>query len=344
MRPHRRVIALGALALAALLAVAVASAVLPAGPGVAQAEDPVVLTLTGNDQTKEYTLSQVQALPVYSGYAGQKNSAGTITPAVPVKGVKLEDLFAGIGGMTDQQACDILAIDDYGMEMRYEEAIGGDFDVYDETTGVKEDPDSPLSAVLIYERDGVPITYENGGPLRIAICQTEDVGQVADGHWLVKWVNRITLRDALPDWTVKMFGLKRKNGTRQTSLLDRASYISCSAPGCHGRAWVGSTGGVWTGVNLSYIMGRVDGGRAHGDDAFNASLAMRGYRIKLVSATGKYVIISSRTMMRSKRIILANKKNGVVLGQRYYPLRLVGPSLDTSKFIGRITRIYMLPK
>ena len=93
-----------------------------------------------------------------------------------------------------------------------------------------------------------------------------------------------------------MYGLKRKDGTRQTSTLDRASYDSCSAPGCHGFSWVDSTTKVSGAASpSSSSWGGSTAARAHSDDAFNEALAMRGYRIKLVSATGKYVIIGSRT-------------------------------------------------
>jgi len=344
MRPHRRSPALWAFVLAGLLVAAVAGTALLAGSGVANAEDPVVLTLVGNGQTKEYTLTEVQALPAYEGWYGVINSHGTITPPQPVKGVALATLLDEVGGMNEGQSCDITASDGYGMTYLYKEAIGGDVPVYNVETGAEEDPAKPVTAVLLYEQNGAPLGVEQGGPLRTAFCQDVDVDQIVDGHLLVKWVNRIQLRTALPDWKVRMFGLKRKNGTRQTSVLDRASYQSCAAPGCHGRTWVSPTGHPWSGVNLSYIMGRVDGGRSHGDDALNLRLAMKGYRIKLVSATGKYRIISSKTMLRSKKIILANKKDGVDLSARYYPLRLVGPYLKSSKYIGRITKIVMLPK
>ncbi len=342
MRPHRRVIALGAFALAALLAVAIASALLPSGPGVAQAEDPIALTVAGNDLTQEYTLEQVKAFPAYEGFYGMVNSAGTITKPQPGKGVALATLLGEIGGMTEEQSCRITGVDTYYMDYLYKEAIDGDVPVYDDVTGALEVPASTVPAVLIYEQNGVPLTQELGGPLRLAFCQAANEHQVVDGHLLPKWVNRVELRAALKDWTVRMYGLRRANGTRQTSTLDRLSYQSCS--NCHKRTWTSPTAHVWSGVNLSYIMGRVDGGRSHGDDAFNLRLAMKGYRIKLVSATGKYVIISSKTMLRSKRIMLANKKDGAELGARYYPLRLVGPYLSGSKFIGRVSKIYMLPK
>jgi DMSO/TMAO reductase YedYZ molybdopterin-dependent catalytic subunit len=331
------------LGVAALTATALAGAIWPAGPPVAAAADPVVLTLAGNGTSREYTMTELQALPAYEGWSGMVNSHGVITKPQPVKGVALDALLGEVGGMTPRQSCDVTAIDGYGMTYMYAEAIGGQVAVYDDTTGEQEEPAAPLSAVLVYEMNGAPLTVELGGPLRTAFCQAENVNQVVDGHLMVKYVNRIQLRGALPDWKVRMYGLKRKNGTRQTSTLDRASYQSCAAPGCHGRTWVTPTGHAWSGVNLSYIMGRVDGGRSHGDDALNMKLAMRGYRIKLVSATGAYRIITSKKMLRSKKIILANKRDGVDLAARYYPLRLIGPYLKSRQYIGRITKIYMLP-
>ena len=44
-------------------------------------------------------------------------------------------------------------------------------------------------------------------------------------------------------------------------------------------------------------------------------------------------------------IILANKLDGVrPHGTAYYPLRLVGPRIGADKFLGRITKIHLLPK
>jgi DMSO/TMAO reductase YedYZ molybdopterin-dependent catalytic subunit len=345
MRRNRTATFLLALAVAVVVAVVLASVFLPAATPPANAADPIVLTVTGNGQTKQYTVTDLQALPAYQGWYGIINSSDNITAPQPVKGVALATLLDDVGGMTAEQSCDTTAIDGYGMTFMYGE-VNGNVPVYkDVTPRTQEDPKAAVSCVVVYEQNGVPLTLETGGPLRLAFCQPTDVDQVVDGHLTVKWLDEIKLRGALPDWTVKMYGLKRKNGTRQTSSLDRMSYLSCAAPGCHGRVWLQkSTGRVWTGVDLHRIMGRVDGGPSHGDDAFNLSLAVRGYRIKLVSATGKYVVIKSQTMLKSSKIMLANKRDGVDLPAKWYPLRLVGPYVDTSKFIGRITKIYMLPK
>ena len=165
---------------------------------------------------------------------------------------------------------------------------------------------------------------------------------------MVKMVNKITLRGAVKDWKVRMYGLKRKDGTRQTYTLDRGSYDSCAAPGCHGYSWTNpTTSKTWSGVPLFYCIGKVDGGKGHDSvGAYNEALALRGYRIKLVSATGKYAIIGSRTARNRTNIVLANKLMGSDLTAKYYPLRLVGPtkSVPSYKSIGRISKIILLPK
>jgi DMSO/TMAO reductase YedYZ molybdopterin-dependent catalytic subunit len=328
----------------ALAAVVLAGALAPGGTPQAAAADPVVLTVTGNGQTKTFTLAEVKALPAYDGFSGMKNSAGTLFKPDPVKGVELTDLFATVGGMTAAQSVDLQAVDDYGMTLTYGEAATGAFTMYNDTTGAEETPKAAVSAVLIYERDGQPLSQEDGAPLRLAVCQPENVGQVADGHWLVKWVDRITLRESLPNWTVKMYGLKVKGKKQQTSTLDRASYLSCAAPGCHGAAWTDKGDAMWTGVPLFLIMGRVDGGKSHDYGAYNEALAIKGYRIKLTSASGASVIIGSKVIRNKARNLLANKMDGADLGATLYPLRLVGPNLKGSQFIGRVTKIQMLPK
>ena len=330
--------------LVALIAVALAGVVVPGGTPQAVAADPVVLTVTGNDQTKTFTMTELKALPAYSGFSGMKNSAGTLFKPDPVKGVTLIDLFAEVGGMTAAQSVDLQAVDDYGMTLTYGEAATGAFTMYNDTTGAEEAPKAPVSAVLIYERDGEPLTQEDGAPLRLAVCQPQNVSQVADGHWLVKWVDRVTLRGAMPNWTVKMYGLKIKGKKQQTSTLDRASYLSCAAPGCHGAAWTDKADAVWTGVPLFLIMGRVDGGKSHDYGAYNEALALKGYRIKLTSASGKSVIIGSKVIRNRARDLLANKLDGADLGASLYPLRFVGPDVKSSQFLGRITKIQMLPK
>ena len=109
----------------------------------------------------------------------------------------------------------------------------------------------------------------------------------------------------------------------------------------------------WVSRATSDLVGRAalplhrQGGRRPGHDSYNAyneALALKGYRIKLVSASGKYVIMGSRTIRNRAQIVLANKLQGVDLTAKYYPLRLVGPYIGSSKYLGRISKIVLLPR
>lgn len=338
----------GVAAVAAVALVALVGAAVPAVPHASAAADPVVLTVSGNGQTKTFTMAELEALPAYSGWTGFVNSAGTVTPPWPVTGVKVTDLMATVGGIPGLQSIDVTAIDDYGMTFTYDEVVNGNIVVYDATTKKAEDPEAPVSMVLVYEENGAPIEpYPRGdGPLRLAFCQPSNVNQIADGHLFVKWVDRVSLRDAVVPWEVKMYGLKNKAGKRQTYTLDRMTYDSCATPGCHGAAWTDpATKKTWTGVPLFLCVGKVDGGKGHGGyGAYNEALALKGYRIKITSATGRSAIIGSRTIRNDDRILLANKLMGSELGPAYYPLRLVGPKIGSKDFVGRITKIQLLPK
>jgi len=348
MKKPRILIGAAAIVLVTLLAVVLAGAVMPGGTPQAAAADPVVLTVTGNGQTKTFTMAELQALPAYSGFAGIINSAGTITPPGPVKGVKLTDLLAEVGGIPDLQSTDVTASDDYGMTFTYDEVVNGNIIMYNATTKAEEAAKTPASLVVLYEEHGAAIASSpNGdGPLRLAVCQATDVNQVAPGHLFVKWVDRVGLRNAVVPWTVKMSGLKDKHGRRQTYTLDRPSYDSCATPGCHGSGWTSpAPEETWTGVPLFLLIGQIDGGKGHGGyGAYNEALALKGYRIKLSSATGKFVIIGSRIIRNNEKIVLANKLQGSELTADYYPLRLIGPGIGSKSFIGQIVKIQLLPK
>jgi len=98
------------------------------------------------------------------------------------------------------------------------------------------------------------------------------------------------------------------------------------------------------------LIGQVDGGK---DMTYNAALARKGYRIRLYSASGKTVTLSSKITVQRvsgklvprSSIVVANSAGGAALTSSYSPLRLVGPAkyVPASKRLGRITKIVMLP-
>lgn len=340
---------IGAVVLALVVGVAVVIAGVAASGGAAPAwadDDPVLVRVTGADgvTAATFTMSEIQALPVYEGYSGMINSAGTVTPPKPVRGVRLTDVLAAVGGVTTADAVDVKGSDGYGMTFTYGEVVNGTFQMYNETTREKEPRKADSALLLIYEYDGAPLPPDEG-PLRSAVAQETNVHQLAEAHCFVKQVASITVRGKVTNWTVKMLGLKRKNGKRPRFTLDRKSYDSCSTPGCHGSAWTDpSTRVNWTGVPLFLCIGYVDGGRTHGYGAYNERLAWKGYRIRIVSRSGKKVVIDSRTIMNRERIILANRRQGSELTAAQAPLRLVGPRIGSRRFIKQIKSITLLPK
>jgi DMSO/TMAO reductase YedYZ molybdopterin-dependent catalytic subunit len=293
-------------------------------------------------------MSQLKALTNFSGWFGFVNSAGTVYPPEPVTGVKLEDVLAQVGSMTTIHACDVTASDNYGMTYTFDQIVNKNgVQFYNATTKEPEDPKAPWTFALVWEQNGAPLPADIG-PLRLVVAQDTDVNQIADGHLMVKWVSKVALRGSVAEWKVKMYGLKDKKGKRQTYTLDRVSYDSCAAPGCHGFSWVNPTSKkTWSGVPLFLCVGKVDGGPGHDSyGAYNEKLALKGYRVKLVGANGKYAVVGSRTIRNRTNILLANKLMGSDLTAKYYPLKLVGPTkyMPGNKSIGRISKIYLLPK
>jgi len=72
----------------------------------------------------------------------------------------------------------------------YDQLWGEGFITFDEN--LKEIPSPALRILLVYEQDGKPVTYNDGGPARIAIV-SEKPGIITEGSAWVKWVNRIEI-------------------------------------------------------------------------------------------------------------------------------------------------------
>jgi len=108
--------------------------------------------------------------------------------------------------------------------------------------------------------------------------------------------------------------------------------------------------GTWTGLALWRLVGWVDDGIQHGPGAFNDALADTGYSIKVSSSDGYYYIFDSVTVKRNDNIIVANELNGGPLPaadpinstQLWYPLRIVGSSVQNGQQVGAIVKMELL--
>ena len=291
---------------------------------------PVVLTVRGEDGSRTFTMGQLQALPSYEGYAGIKSSTGRITPPSRYRGVPLTDLADLVGGISEANGVTLVAKDGYGMTFSYRQIAGDGFTTFDPATGEEEPADGKLTVLIAYEHEGEPIPEEDG-PLKLAIAQATPA-QVTEGHWAIKWLDQVSVTKASAAWKVQLEGAV-------PGKLDRASYVNCASPGCHGSGWVDADGRRWEGIPLYLVAGMVDDRKKHDAGAYNARLARRGYEIQFETAGGEVVTLDSRDIAGKDSIVLSSKVDGGELPDEYFPLRLVGPGLSEAQMPGGIARI-----
>jgi hypothetical protein len=330
-----------ALVLSACGAPAAAPVVEEAAPAVeeaapAEAEAPAaepILEVIGNDQTASFTLIDLQALPAAEGMAGMVSSTGAITEPVPHKGVSLKDLIDQVGGMDETQGLYMEAVDGYGITFSYDQVMSGDFITYDPANGLEIEIEGPLTAIVAYERDGELMDPVQDGQLRmVAVGPKAD--NVIDGHWAVKWVAKLELKEVAAVWYLHLEGAL-------TEEMDRATFESGSSAHCHLAVWIDENGDEWGGIPLWYLLGRVDDEVRHEGRAFDEDLAEAGYTIVVTAADGYSVELASQDASFNDEWIVAFQQNGEPIADKNYPLRLVGEGLDKGQMVGAIESIVL---
>jgi DMSO/TMAO reductase YedYZ molybdopterin-dependent catalytic subunit len=298
-------------------------------------DEQPVLELQGLKETKTLTMADLKAMPATEGWGGTVSSAGVISPPEQLKGVTLLSLTDLVGGLQPGEGVNIVAKDGYGMTMSYDQISQGDFITYDPGTGDENQVEGPLQVIVAYERGGEPISPDEDGPLRLFIVSPKN-DNVVDGHWTVKWVNQIRVKPMSEEWSLNLEG-------SHSEIMDRNSFESCSAPGCHQASWTDEDGNVWSGVPLYYLAGRVDGGNVHGDRAYNDIFAKAGYVLELFAADGYNVSIPSDQTIFNRDLLLASTVNGEPLDEKNFPLRLVGKGLEKGDMVGQVAQIVINP-
>jgi len=150
------------------------------------------LTVNGTIRT-EYTLDQIRKLPATTGNGYAVSTVGIKYGPYLCKGVLLTDLLAPAGGIPAGDQAWISAPDGYLWVFDYDQVQGTGFITFNES--LKEIPSPPLRILLMYEQDGKPLSYDDGGPLRVAIISDEP-GVVTEGSAWVKWVDKIEIKKA----------------------------------------------------------------------------------------------------------------------------------------------------
>jgi hypothetical protein len=148
----------------------------------------------------------------------------------------------------------------------------------------------------------------------------------------VKWVDKVTVKPLTQEWTLHLEG-------KLIEEMDRGTFESGSAPGCHGQSFTDTKAQVWSGVPLWLLVGRVDDDIKHDGPAFNDAMAASGYTVEVISSDGTSVTFDSKRVARNDNIIVANSVNGNPLNDADFPLRLVGSDLKENEGLGKIVSI-----
>lgn len=291
-----------------------------------------VLTVVKGDQSVDYTMTSIKNLPAITGWAGQMSSTGTVSGPFEYKGVALTELLAAVGGITDENAVRVSAKDGYTMTISYRQITEGNFTVIDASTGDEVTSENKPVVFVAYEEDGKAIS-DTIGPLRLGIMTSKT--QVTEGHWWVKWTQKIEVIQVQKPWTLKLEGIVTEN-------MDPGTFESGSAIGCHGVKWTDDQNRVWEGIPLWYLVGRVDDTDTHKGDAFNDAAADSGYEVQLIAADGFTLKLTSAEVKRNDALIVAFKRDGNQLPENQWPLRLVGATLEKSQMIGQISTIKLV--
>ena len=293
-----------------------------------------VLELVKDDQSLYFTMDQLKALPSVEGLGGIMSSTGKITAPATYKGVLVSTILESVGGFTEDRSVEIIAEDGYSITFSPNQVLNGDYITYDVANGDEIDTIGSLQTIIAYEREGEPLNDESEGQLRLVIIGDSPL-QVVDGHWSVKFVNKINLKSAVEDWVVDFIGAIDEP-------MDRATFESGAAEGCHMATWTDAEGKEWTGIPLFYLIGRVDDEIKHGDDSYLDDLAKSGaYTVDITSADGYTVTLDSLRTMRNDNIIVAYLVDGNPLTGEDFPLRLVGSELSKKEMVGGIVSVVM---
>jgi DMSO/TMAO reductase YedYZ molybdopterin-dependent catalytic subunit len=148
------------------------------------------LTLSGNT-TRVLDYKDIRAMTPATGHGFAVSTVGIRYGPYVCTGVPLRDLVSLVSEPGPRDQVWISAPDGYLWVFDRDQLDGDGFVTFNES--LREIPSPPLTILLVYEFDGKPLTYDDGGPLRVAIVSGEQ-GVVTEGSAWVKWVNRIEVK------------------------------------------------------------------------------------------------------------------------------------------------------
>jgi len=173
-----------------------------------------VLELIKDDTVIALTMEELKALPSVEGLGGIMSSTGKITPPENYKGVLVTTLLEQLGGLSEDRSVEVIAEDGYSITFSPAQILEGNYITYDVSSGDEIETIGKLQTIIAYERNGEPLDADSEGQLRLVVIGESPL-QVVDGHWSVKWVKQIKLKEAVEDLDRRIYRCHlRANGPR----------------------------------------------------------------------------------------------------------------------------------
>jgi len=275
--------------------------------------ETIVLTVSSSDVTMNYTMNGLMALPSITGLAGFVRtgvSPPTISGLYNYTGVAVSTLFADIGTLPENYSLEVLSSDGYTTYFNKSE-VQGILEAYD---SVSAEPIGPrnFTMVLAYQEDGVPLSEEYGGPLRMVFLPDGDY--MSAGHSWPKYIANLTIIDETEPWSLELDGVSSWNMTHDVY------YSLGSCP--HHRKSITRDDVMYSGVALWTLVASMDGGN---DDhySFNSSLISTNYSITVWSGTGDSISFTSYEIAFNNSLLIAGWADEELLVPPDWPLKLV---------------------
>jgi hypothetical protein len=202
---------------------------------------------------KTYSLSQLEALPAFSGYAGFRTSGGTNTGPEAVTGVKITDIVADARGMALSSSQVVLvASGSFSKTFTYDRLINfTGFAIYkDDNPVAVTSLNGPLASVLVYSNPTGNVMPAGKGPLRFMVAD----GSAGDSMVMYPGSDSVSSVDTLNVGDVTMSLIEGDGQTAKlgTSVATPPSVkVTCTCgypvPGVNVTFAVASGGGSVTG-------------------------------------------------------------------------------------------------
>jgi len=304
-------------------------------------EEPFIpefeITLTGEDENQiTLSSSEYEDFTKIEMNGGYKTSAGSIRGPRKYTGIPLNEVLSLSGEFNDENSIRVTAADDYAMVFTWEE-LNGDFLTFDPATGDEVEAEKDLIPVLAYMEDDEPLS-EGDGPFRLVILGEE--GLITEGHFWIKQITKIEVIPSIREYTISLNGAI--NETMDRATFESGTKCPDTTPN-HRGVYVDEDGGIWTGIPLWLLVGRIDDNITHTAYAYNRDLADQGaYKVHVISGDDYTIELNSSYVKLNENIVLANELDGSALPEPYWPLRLVGKDLTKGQMIRNIVEIKLV--